>query len=102
MTKMTRREQAALAAMSDEAIERDIAALEADPNSKVKASGHWKLKIIRRLDTLVGEQTRRRNERHAAAVAAMGDDVQALSAYFCKHGDTQSHDALERLGYWNK
>lgn len=102
MPRISRRDQAALAALTDDQIAREIAAREADPSSKVKKTGFWKIKVANRLGDLQDEQARRRSARHAANVAAMGDDVQALSDYFSKHGDTQSHDALERLGYWRR
>lgn len=78
------------------------AAIAALSNTESRYPGMSAAYVAKTIDALINEQTRLRDERHAANAAAMGDDVAALAAYFGEHGDTQSHDALERLGYWER
>lgn len=78
------------------------AAIAALSNTESRYPGMSAAYVAKTIDAPISEQTRLRDERHAANVAAMGDDVAALAAYFGEHGDTQSYDALERLGYWSR
>lgn len=104
MAKMTRREAASLAQMSDELIASTLVAIETLPEYRVKASGYLKLKAAAKHDKLIAEQMRRRDKADAGFVimarAMHGADLPAVIAElkneFIRTGSAIILDAREK------